>query len=142
MQSYENHRHNPKLTRVGFLLLLIAIAGFALSFFGIGERRYTMALGLGALVATVFVLLLISRVYITALQDRIIKLEMGLRASALLSPEQLDSFRSLEKHQVIALRFASDAELPGLVERAARDSMSADAIKRAIKDWRPDLDRT
>ncbi len=141
MQSYENHRHNPRLTRVGFLLLFVAIVCFALSFFDIGGRS-PLALGLGALVATVFVLLLISRVYITALQDRIIKLEMGLRASALLSPEQLETFRALSKRQVIALRFAPDAEFPELLERAARESLSADAIKRAIRHWRPDLDRT
>jgi len=141
MQSYENHRHNPRLTRVGFLLVFVAMVALSLRFFDIGGRS-TMALGLGALVASVLVLLLISRVYITALQDRIIKLEMESRASALLSPEQLDRFRTLSKRQVIALRFASDAELPELSERAARDSMSADAIKRAIKNWRPDLDRT
>ncbi len=141
MQRYENHRHNPRLTRIGFILLFVAIASFVLRFFDIGGRS-SMAVGLAALVATVFVLLLISRVYVTALQDRIIKLEMGLRASALLQPAQLEQFRTLSKRQVIALRFASDAELPELVERAARESLSGTAIKRAIKEWRPDLDRT
>jgi len=135
MQCYENHRHNPKLTRAGFLLLLVSMVGFALRFFGIGGH-HTMALGLGALWATVLVLLLISRVYTTALQDRIIKLEMALRTSALLSPEQQRTFQTLTKPQVIALRFASDDELPVLVERAARESMSADRIKRAITTWR------
>lgn len=141
MQSYENHRHKPRLARVGFLLLFIAIVSFTLALLDIGGR-YSMALGLGALVAAVLVLLLISRVYVTALQDRIIRLEMEVRASALLQPAQLERFRTLSKRQVIALRFAPDAELPELVERAARESLSADAIKRAIKQWRPDLDRT
>ena len=141
MQSYENHRHNPRLARVGFMLLFIAIVSFALAFLDIGGR-YPMALGLGALVATVLVLLLISRVYVTALQDRIIRLEMEVRASGLLQPAQLERFRTLSKRQVIALRFAPDAELPALVERAAREALSADAIKRAIKQWRPDPDRT
>jgi len=141
MQRYENHRHNPKLTRAGFLLLLVSMVGFALRFFDLGGR-YSMALGLGALWATVLVLLLISRVYTTALQDRVIKLEMASRTSALLSPEQQRMFQTLTKPQMIALRFASDEELPALVERAARESMSADRIKRAITTWRPDLDRT
>lgn len=141
MQNYQNHRHNPKLTRAGFLLLLVSMIVFALSFFGIGGR-HTMALGLGALCGTVLVLLLISRVYTTALQDRIIKLEMALRTSALLSPEQQRTFQTLTKPQVIALRFASDDELPALIERAGRESMDADRIKRAITTWRPDLDRT
>jgi hypothetical protein len=141
MQSYENHRHRPRLARAGFILLFVAIVGLTLSFLEIGGR-YSMALGLGALTATVLVLLLISRVYVTALQDRIIRLEMEVRASALLQPAQLERFRTLSKRQVIALRFAPDAELPELVERAARESLSADAIKRAIRQWRPDLDRT
>jgi hypothetical protein len=141
MQSYENHRHNPRLTRAGFLFLLVSLVGFALRFLGIGGRQ-TRALGLGGLFATTLVLLLISRVYTTALQNRIIKLEMGLRTAALLSPEQQRTFATLAKPQVIALRFASDEELPALVERAARESMSADQIKRAIRIWRPDLDRT
>lgn len=141
MQSYENHRHNPKLTRAGFLFLLVSFVGFALRLFGIGGRQ-TMALGLGGLFAATLVLLLISRVYTTALQNRIIKLEMASRTAALLSPEQQRAFAMLAKAQVIALRFASDEELPGLVERAARESISADQIKRAIGTWRPDLDRT
>lgn len=141
MQNYENHPHNPKLTRAGFLFLLVSIIGFALRLFGVGGRE-TMALGLGGLWAATLVLLLISRVYTTALQNRIIKLEMASRTSALLSPEQQRTFATLAKPAVIALRFASDEELPSLVERAARESMSADQVKRAVTTWRPDLDRT
>jgi hypothetical protein len=44
--------------------------------------------------------------------------------------------------QIAALRFASDAELPALLERAAREQLPPVAIKRAIKNWVPDLDRT
>lgn len=141
MQNYENHRHNPKLARAGFLFLLVSMVGFILRFFDIGGRT-TMAFGIGGLLVTALVLLLISRVYTTALQNRIIKLEMALRTSALLSPEQQRTFATLAKPKVIALRFASDEELPALIERASRESMSADQIKRAIKTWRPDLDRT
>jgi hypothetical protein len=48
----------------------------------------------------------------------------------------------LDKAQIIALRFASDAELGALAEQADREHLSADQIKRAIKNWVPDLDRT
>jgi hypothetical protein len=44
--------------------------------------------------------------------------------------------------QIIALRFASDAELPGLLRRAATEKMTADQIKRAITTWQPDYMRT
>jgi hypothetical protein len=60
----------------------------------------------------------------------------------LLTPAQQLVLARLEKPQIVALRFASDAELPALVERAERDKLSADQIKQAITNWLPDWDRT
>jgi hypothetical protein len=101
-----------------------------------------MALGLAGMIAAIQVLLSISRIYVTKLQDRIIRLEMKVRCAALLNPAQLATVDRLDKSQMIALRFASDAELPGLVEQADREKLSADQIKRAIRNWVPDFERT
>jgi hypothetical protein len=141
-QTYATHRHPPKLTGIGFLFLVIAIVAFALRAYGIGGRREMMALGLFGLIACNLILLFISRRYTTALQDRIIKLEMRVRCASLLTPSQQAILARLDKPQLIALRFASDAELPALLEQADREHLSADQIKRAIKNWLPDLDRT
>jgi hypothetical protein len=140
-QDYASHRHNPKLTGIGFLFLVVSIVGFGLRWFHIGGR-YSMALGLVGLLASVQVLLSISRVYTTKLQDRIIRLEMKVRGMTLLTPAQQAVLARLSRPQVVALRFASDAELPALVEQADREKMTADQIKRAIKNWVPDVDRT
>jgi hypothetical protein len=140
-QDYATHRHNPKLTGIGFLFLMISLLAFALRWFEIGGR-YTMALGLLGLIASVQVLLSISRIYITKLQDRIIQLEMKVRGMTTLTPAQQAVLARLSKPQVIALRFASDAELPALVEQADRERLSADQIKRAITNWVPDFERT
>jgi hypothetical protein len=140
-QDYATHRHNPRLTGVGFMFVLLAVVGFALRWFGIGGR-YAMALGLAGLIAAIQVLLTISRVYTTKLQDRIIKLEMKVRGMTLLTPAQQVILARLSRPQVVALRFASDAELPALVEQADREKLTADQIKRAIKYWVPDFDRT
>lgn len=140
-QDYATHRHNPKLTAFGFLFLVAAVVAFALRWFGIGGR-YTMAAGLLGLVASIQVLLSISRVYTTKLQDRVIRLEMKVRALTVLTPAQQAVLDRLSKPQVIALRFASDAELGALVEQADREKLSADQIKRAIKNWVPDFERT
>ena len=140
-QDYATHRHNPKLTAIGFLFLLISVIAFGLRWFAIGGR-YTMALGLLALIASVQVLLSISRIYTTKLQDRIIQLEMKVRGMTLLTPVQQAILARLGKAQVIALRFASDAEFPALVEQADRERLSADQIKRAIRNWVPDFERT
>jgi hypothetical protein len=140
-QSYATHRHNPKLTGIGFLLLVVAGLAFALRWFHIGGPAM-FAAGLAALMASVLVLLTISRVYTTKLQDRIILLEMQLRSGQLLTPAQRATLARLSPPQAIALRFASDDELPALVERADRDRLTPDQIKKAITVWVPDLNRT
>jgi hypothetical protein len=140
-QTYATHRHNPAPTGIGFACLVVAIVGFALRWFEIGGHL-SMALGLSGLIACNLVLLGISRGYTTKLQDRIIKLEMRMRCASLLTPAQQAIVLRLDKPQIIALRFASDAELGALVEQADREHLSADQIKRAIKNWVPDWDRT
>jgi Family of unknown function (DUF6526) len=129
------------MTGVGFAFLVIGVTGFLIRGSGIGGH-VTMGIGLFGLAASILTLLLISRTYTTALQDRIIKLEMRLRCESLLTPSQQAIVKRLAKPQLVALRFASDGELASLVERADREHLSADQIKRAITNWLPDLDRT
>jgi hypothetical protein len=44
----------------------------------------------------------------------------------------------LSEGQLIALRFASDAELPGLAEKTLSGKLSGEEIKKPIVNWRPD----
>ncbi len=140
-QSFERHTHQPVIIGVGYLFLWLALISFVLRWVLIGGR-VTMALGLFFLCAAVQVLLYTSRHYTTALQDRIIKLEMRVRTAAFLTPEQQRQLMHLDIKQIVALRFASDAEMPALLERAAREKLPPKEIKRAIKAWVPDYDRT
>jgi hypothetical protein len=71
-------------------------------------------------------------------QDRTIRLEEKLRYAALLSAEQNARAQALTLRQIIALRFASDAELPGLIDRSLAENLSGKQIKLAIANWRPD----
>ena len=141
MQTYENHAHRPVPTVVGGLFLIVALGAFALRWSGVGGRG-SFAIGLLALCTSVGVLLTISRLYTTRLQDRIIRLEMRVRTGALLTPEQQRLLNQLNIKQIAALRFASDPELGALLERAVREKLAPKEIKRAVKSWTADLDRT
>ena len=142
-QTYETHRHNPKMTSIGFFFVLLSLVAFGLRYVGIQVYdRLMTVVAMSSLIAAVVVLLLISRAYTTKLQDRIIKLEMKTRCATLLTPSQQAALVRLTNAQIVALRFASDAELPSLLDRADREHLTPDQIKRAIKNWTPDWDRT
>jgi hypothetical protein len=137
-QDYGNHPHRPWLTIVTFAFTLAAIISFVLRHFGQSTTGWPLAFVIGA----VTTLALISRRYTTTLQDRIVKLEMRLRADRVLSPADRETLWTFTKPQIVALRFASDAELPGLINRTKTERLTGDQIKRAIQHWQPDWDRT
>jgi len=75
-------------------------------------------------------------------QNRLIALEMRLRLAAALPAELRARIPELRMRQLIGLRFAGDDELTGLVERCLHGELeTADAVKRAIREWRPDFIR-
>jgi Family of unknown function (DUF6526) len=82
------------------------------------------------------------RVFALTVQDRVIRLEMRLRLLDLLPPDLRARMNELTRNQYVALRFASDAELPELV-REVLDGKIRDrtAIKRKIRTWQPDYFR-
>jgi Family of unknown function (DUF6526) len=67
---------------------------------------------------------------------------MRVRAASLLTPEQQRLLFQCDNKRIAALRFASDAELGALVERASKEQLKPTDIKRAIKNWVADNDRT
>jgi hypothetical protein len=80
-----------------------------------------------------------SRQMATTAQDRIIRLEMRLRLAEVLPAELKPRIRELGVGQLVALRFAADAELPELTRRAlVVELKNGEAIKREIKEWQAD----
>jgi len=74
-------------------------------------------------------------------QDRVILLEEMLRLERLL-PGRYSEFERLSRDQLIGIRFASDAEIPHLVDRILEGELvSRDDVKRAVQHWRPDHSR-
>ncbi len=74
-------------------------------------------------------------------QNRIIRLEERLRLAMLLDPADRAHINDLTTHQLIALRFASDDELPALARTALTQRLEPKAIKQSIIDWRADHER-
>ena len=137
-QSFKSHAHRPTETGILWLLSLIALYLIVQQFRGSDTRDWAILV----LTLAMFLVGWISRLYIVRLQDRIILLEMKVRAAEVLPAGQDAALAKLTKPQIIALRFASDEELGALLDRAVRENLKPKEIKAAIKTWRPDLHRT
>jgi hypothetical protein len=136
-QTYATHRYRPTgwlialwLSFIGEVLLLWALVTGPLTVTSVGQAL------LGA--ALVLSILFIRRSALR-LQDRIIRAEMEARLTRL---GRRDAVARLSLPQLIALRFASDAELAALIDRAVSEQLSPDQIKRAVASWQADLLRT
>ena len=141
MQNYKNHlRLNPAHH---FVLTPLSLAFFVWSivfaFDCSAELNYRIITVIVAtsLLMTVF----IARVYAIKNQDRIIRLEMRQRYFEMTGTSFSAKEKQLKMSQIIALRFAGDAELLPLMERAIAEKLSSKEIKLAVTDWQADYHR-
>jgi hypothetical protein len=138
-QSYASHaKIDPPFHFFVLPILLLNI--FVVAYLLI---RYPGIGGAWLLLISIALLVLAGRLrsWATHLQDRVIRVEERIRLAAIL-PEPLRSrIAELSDSQIIGLRFASDAELPALFQRAVDEKLSRSDIKKAITDWRPDYSR-
>ena len=140
-QNYSNHtRWFPLLHFVIMPLLLLNFLSHLVRLFIAAPESGRKTLAFWVLLSLVLILMaLAARLQAVKVQDRVIRLEERLRYRELLSPETAAKAPDLPLGQIIALRFASDAELPGLVERTLNGEFAKPKdIKMAIKDWRSD----
>jgi hypothetical protein len=142
-QSYAHHtRWDPLYHFFAVPIILLALLMVLVHFFAhITEgdfRDHFHAFLLILLASALLVMVLKERFYALKVQDRVIRLEERLRLTQLLSEPLRSRIPELTEGQLIGLRFASDAEIPKLVERALKEKLSRDDIKKAIQNWRPD----
>jgi hypothetical protein len=138
-QSFANHaRFDPPfhfvLAPISVLFILYACVHLYRH-----PDLHSVILLVGAIAA--FGVLLKFRLYSLKVQDRVIRLEERLRLATLLPENLRPRIGELSEDQLIGLRFASDAELPALAERALNEKLSRKEIKKAIVNWRPDYFR-
>ena len=79
--------------------------------------------------------------YALVLQNRIVRGELRYRYFVITGTRFEPMEELLNESQIFALRFAPDAELPNLVQRAVAENMTGDAIKKAVVNWFPDHQR-
>jgi hypothetical protein len=142
-QTFANHtRLDPWfhffLLPVFGLLLLLSLVHFVVHITEGGLRHQFHSALLIVLALAFLVAVFKIRLYSLKVQDRVIRLEERQRLTLLL-PESLRSrIPELTEGQLVALRFAADAELPKLAERALSERLPPADIKKAIQTWRPD----
>jgi hypothetical protein len=139
-QTYKNHARFYPLYHffvAPVLLLNVLIAVWQL------YSQPSLTTGWALIVAAALVGLgLAARVMALTVQDRVIRLEMRVRMQETLPPDLSARCAELTRQQVVALRFASDAELADLVRDVLAGKMTTQkAIKERVRDWTPDYFR-
>ena len=135
-QNYANHAHRPTAWMITWVVsFVVVVLSMWAAFRAPSLERF--ALVVLALVVCESVLLM--RRFALRLQDRIIRLEVQARLEKL---GRAHDIARVTMAQLVALRFASDAELPALLDRAVGERLSADQIKRAVTSWQGDYLRT
>jgi hypothetical protein len=136
-QSLENHARLVPAFH-GFVFLAFFVN------FGLSAYRLVRAPGLDTGVALLVAAALIvfayyARTFTLTVQDRVIRLEMRLRLKELLPAELQARIQDFTRGQLVAMRFASDAELPELAAKVLRDGIQdKKAIKTLIQNWQAD----
>jgi hypothetical protein len=140
-QNYAKHaKFVPLFHMVLFGLIFLTLCGSVYNVVRtVGRGAGRLDAVLIAMVSFAMVLLFFfCRTFPLKAQDRAIRAEENLRHFA-LTGRLLD--KRLSVKQIVGLRFASDGEFVALAQRAADESLTPDAIKRAVKNWKADYDR-
>ena len=136
-QSYANHRRwNPLFHFVAMPLLY---ANFAYRVWVTRHASDPTAWWDVELAVALIALGFAARTMALAVQNRVIRLEERLRLARVLPAAMQDDVARLSTSQLVGLRFASDGELPALVQRClAGELAKADDVKKQVKQWQPD----
>jgi len=139
-QTFANH------ARIVPVYHYVAFPLFAVNFFFalyqvVTAFSWANLVAFGVAVALIL-LFFVARVMALTVQDRVIRLEETLRMRALLPADLQPRIGEFSVKQMVALRFASDAELPDLARKVLDEKIQGQkAIKQLVRDWRADFQR-
>ena len=135
-QTYSNHRRFvPLFHFVTMPVLLLLLFGSVVNLVKSSHDNLYSA----SLIVLISVILILStlfgRMFALKAQDRAIVAEEKFR-HYVLTQKPLPT--ELSVRQIIGLRFASDEEFPALAQRALKENLSEEKIKKEIKNWKAD----
>jgi len=135
-QSFENHA--KIVPGYHYVLTLLLLVNLVWRLYGVVTGP---SLETGVSFLTAFALLMIAffaRAFALGVQDRVIHLEERMRLGR-LAPDLAPRLHTLTTNQIVALRFASDDELPALARKVLDEALDdRKAIKQMVRAWRPD----
>ena len=138
-QSYENHaKFIPVFHYIALPLLSVNFFG---ALFRVTQEISFYTLNDVGLAISLIVVAVFTRLFALKAQDRVIRLEEQIRMQTFLPDALKAHVGRLTMGQIVALRFASDEELVDLTQDALDQNTSPNALKQAVKNWRPDYDR-
>jgi hypothetical protein len=137
-QNYANHTRLVPLFH--FFVLPVLVLNFGWSIYRLVHWHHWADGVIGVLTAAALLLLgLHARLFAVTVQDRVIRLEERLRFERLLPEDMKARIPDFTLEQLVALRFASDAELPALARKVLSDNLAdRKAIKQLVQHWRAD----
>lgn len=136
-QDFASHRrYHPLWHFFAFPVLMLNVIAM-----GIYTYRHQSRFNMWELLVAIAIFLAVfaARTQTLNVQNRLIRLEMRLRLRELLPAAMHARINELTVAQLVGLRFASDAELPGLVERCLKGEFKGpDDVKKQVSNWQAD----
>jgi hypothetical protein len=137
VQSYRNHAKIIPIYH--YFVLPVAAANAVMLLYRAIARPTWDTIIAGLMGVALVIMFLLARIFALTVQDRVIRMEMRLRLRELLPPDLQPRLGEFTRNQLVALRFAGDAELPGLARRVLEEKLQdRKAIKQLVQNWQAD----
>jgi cell division protein FtsL len=137
-QNFSNHVKT--VPGFHFFVMPVMALNFGWSIYRWKVAGFSLDAFISVLTAAALIMLMFyARLFALKVQDRVIRLEERMRLEKLLPDDLKPRIGEFTSGQLVAMRFASDAELPALARKVLTDKIqSGKAIKQMVQNWRAD----
>lgn len=133
-QNYSNHTKIVPLFHLFVLPVMFVNVGWAIARL-VHEISFATVFGL-ILAIALLTGFTFARVFALKVQDRLIRLEMNLRLMKILPADLQPRIGEFTVDQLVAMRFAGDAEMPEMARKILNDRIAdRKTIKKMVKNW-------